>query len=321
MNEVLKKIEAIGIVPVVKIDRAEDAVPLARALVNGGLPCAEVTFRTDAAQAAIAAMAKAFPDMLLGAGTVLTPEQADAAVAAGAKFIVSPGLNPVVVKHCVEKGYPITPGVCTPGEVETALSFGLDVVKFFPAEAAGGLPMINAMSAPYGKLKFMPTGGINAKNLNTYLANPKILACGGSWMVSSDLINAGKFDEIERLTREAVSEMLGFSLAHVGINAKDVPEAMDNTDALAALLGLGTKKGETGAFVGSIIEIMGKPKYGTHGHIAIRTNSVLRAVRYLESQGYSFIQESIGYNDKGVMNVAYMQGEYCGFAVHLVQAK
>ena len=142
MHEVLKKIEAIGIVPVVKIDRAEDAVPLARALINGGLPCAEVTFRTDAAAAAIKAMTEAFPDMLVGAGTVLTPAQADEAVAAGAKFIVSPGLNPEVVRHCVEKGYPITPGVCTPGEVEVALSFGLEVVKFFSAEAAGGLPML-----------------------------------------------------------------------------------------------------------------------------------------------------------------------------------
>lgn len=320
MHEVLQKIEAIGIVPVVKIDRAEDAVPLARALVNGGLPCAEVTFRTDAAAEAIAAMVKAFPDMLVGAGTVLTPEQADAAVEAGAKFIVSPGLNPVVVKHCIDHGYPITPGVCTPGEVETALSFGLEVVKFFPAEAAGGLAMIKAMSAPYGKLKFMPTGGINAKNLNTYLAFPKILACGGSWMVASDLINDGKFDEIERLTREAVNEMLGFSLAHVGINAADAEKAGGIADALSALLGFAKKDGNSSAFVGTAVEVMKGPNYGTNGHIAIRTNSVLRAVRYLESKGYATIPDSVKTDAKGNVKAVYLQGEFGGFAVHLVQA-
>ncbi len=320
MHEVLKKIEAIGIVPVVKIDRAEDAVPLARALVNGGLPCAEVTFRTDAAADAIAAMTKAFPDMLVGAGTVLTPEQADAAVQAGAKFIVSPGLNPVVVKHCIDHGYPITPGVCTPGEVETALSFGLEVVKFFPAEAAGGLAMIKAMAAPYGKLKFMPTGGVNAKNLNTYLAFNKILACGGSWMVASDLINDGKFDEIERLTREAVNEMLGFSLAHVGINAGGAEEAGGIADALSALLGFAKKDGNSSAFVGTAVEVMKGPNYGTNGHIAIRTNSVLRAVRYLESKGYATIPDSVKADAKGNVKAVYLQGEFGGFAVHLVQA-
>ena len=320
MHEVLKKIEAIGIVPVVKIDRAEDAVPLAQALINGGLPCAEVTFRTDAAADAIAAMSKAFPEMLVGAGTVLTPEQADEAVAAGAKFIVSPGLNPAVVKHCVEKGYPITPGVATPGEVEIALSFGLEVVKFFPAEAAGGLAMIKAMSAPYGKLKFMPTGGISAKNLNEYLAFPKILACGGSWMVTADLINDGKFDEIERLTREAVNTMLGFNLAHVGINAADGGEAACIANAFASLFDMKAKEGNSSIFVNSIIEVMKTPNYGEKGHIAISTKCINRAVRYLESQGVKMNPESAKTDAKGNLKAIYLQDEIGGFAVHLVQA-
>ena len=320
MHEVLKKIEAIGIVPVVKIDRAEDAVPLARALINGGLPCAEVTFRTDAAADAIAAMSKAFPDMLVGAGTVLTPEQADAAWEAGAKFIVSPGLNPAVVKHCVEKGYPITPGVATPGEVEIALSFGLEVVKFFPAEAAGGLAMIKAMSAPYGKLKFMPTGGISAKNLNEYLAFPKILACGGSWMVTADLINDGKFDEIERLTREAVATMLGFELAHVGINAADADEANGVANTFASLFDMTAKEGNSSTFVNSIIEVMKTPGYGAKGHIAIRTKCIDRAVRYLESKGIKMNPESAKTDAKGTLKAIYLQDEIGGFAVHLVQA-
>ena len=203
MNDTLKKIGQTGIVPVVVLNRVEDAQPLAQSLINGGLPCAEVTFRTAAAEESIRSIAKKFPDMFVGAGTVLTTEQVDRAIGAGAKFIVSPGLNPKVVEYCLKNNYPIAPGIMTPTELEVALGFGLDVVKFFPAENAGGLKMIKAMSAPYTMMKFMPTGGINATNVRDYLACDKILACGGSWMVKGDLINAGRFDEIERLTREA----------------------------------------------------------------------------------------------------------------------
>lgn len=320
MHEVLQKIEAIGIVPVVKLDRAEDAVPLAEALIRGGLPCAEVTFRTDAAAEAIAAMSNAFPEMLVGAGTVLTPAQADAAVAAGAKFIVSPGLNPEVVRHCVEHGYPITPGVCTPGEVETALSFGLDVVKFFPAEAAGGLAMIKAMAAPYGKLKFMPTGGINAKNLNEYLAFSKILACGGSWMVAPALIDAGRFDEIERLTREAVTTMLGFELAHVGVNAENAEEAEKAANRFAFIFGMPAKVGNSSVFAGKAFEVMKQPYLGKNGHIAISTNYILRAVNYLENVlGVEFDESTAKKDDKGNLKAIYLKEEIGGFAVHLVQ--
>lgn len=203
MNDILRQIGSIGIVPVVVLNNAADAVPLAESLVSGGLPCAEVTFRTDAAEESIRAIAKNFPQMLVGAGTVLTTEQVDRALDAGAKFIVSPGLNPKVVEHCMKKGVPITPGIMTPTELEVALGFGLDVVKFFPAENAGGLKMIKAMSAPYTMMRFMPTGGITAANVREYLACDKILACGGSWMVKSDLVSAGNFAEIERLSREA----------------------------------------------------------------------------------------------------------------------
>ena len=203
MNQVLEKIGKIGIVPVVVIEDAKDAEALGRALMEGGLPCAEVTFRTAAAEESIKIMAEKFPDMLVGAGTILTTEQADRAIAAGARFIVSPGTNPAVVQHCMEKGIPVTPGTCTPSEVETALSLGLQVVKFFPAESAGGLGFIKAIAAPYSGVKFMPTGGINAENVKDYLAYDKILACGGSWMVKGDLIKAGKFDEIKKLTKEA----------------------------------------------------------------------------------------------------------------------
>ena len=204
MNEVLEKIQKIGIVPVVVLNDAKDAEPLAKALCNGGLPCAEVTFRTDAAEESIRIMSEKYPEMLVGAGTVLTTEQVDRAVAAGAKFIVSPGLNPKIVKYCVEKNIPITPGIRNPSEAEQAIENGLEVVKFFPAEPAGGLKMIKAMAAPYAGLKFMPTGGINATNVREYLAYDKILACGGSWMVKGSLVEAGEFDKIEAMTKEAV---------------------------------------------------------------------------------------------------------------------
>ena len=203
MNEVLMKIGQMGIIPVVVLNDVKNAVPLAQSLINGGLPCAEVTFRTEAAQQSIAEISKNFPQMFVGAGTVLTTEQVDRAVDAGAKFIVSPGFNPKVVEYCIKKGYPVTPGIMTPTELEMALEFGLDVVKFFPAENAGGLKMIKAMAAPYTKMKFMPTGGINPQNVREYLQCDKILACGGSWMVKGDLINSGNFAEIEKLTKEA----------------------------------------------------------------------------------------------------------------------
>ena len=203
MNKVVEELSKIGIVPVIALDDAKDAEPLAKALIEGGLPCAEVTFRTAAAEESIRIMAEKFPELVVGAGTVLTPEQADRAMNAGAKFIVSPGLNPKVVKHCLDKGYPIVPGTSNPSDVETAIELGLDVVKFFPAEPAGGLKMIKAVAAPYTTLKFMPTGGINLGNVEEYLKYDRILACGGSWMVKGDLVSAGKFDEIEKMTKDA----------------------------------------------------------------------------------------------------------------------
>ncbi len=205
MEKLIKEISSAGVVPVVKIDNAGDAVNLAAALRNGGMNCAEITFRTDAAEEAIRLIAGKYPDMLIAAGTVLTPKQADKAMAAGAKFIVSPGLNPTVVKHCIDKGYPVIPGICTPSEIEQAMSLGLSYLKFFPAEAAGGVKMIKALAAPYTGIRFMPTGGINVSNLADYLSCKAVFACGGSWMVPSDKIAEGKFDEIEKLTAEAAA--------------------------------------------------------------------------------------------------------------------
>ena len=200
-----EKIAELKVVPVVVLEDAKDAAPLAKALCEGGLPCAEVTFRTAAAKDSIKAMSEAYPEMLVGAGTVLTKEQVDSAVEAGAKFIVSPGFDPEIVDYCLEKEIPVFPGCITPSEVAQAVRRGLRVVKFFPAEQFGGVATIKALSAPYVGLKFMPTGGVSAKNLKEYLACKPIVACGGSWMVKKDLIEAGEFDKIRELTKEAVS--------------------------------------------------------------------------------------------------------------------
>jgi len=318
MNPILEQFQKLGIIPVVVIDDAKDAVPLAKALCEGGLPVAEVTFRTDAAEEAIRQMSQACPEMLVGAGTVLTTEQVDRAVAAGAKFIVSPGLNPKVVKYCQEKNVPITPGTARPTDIEMALELGLEVVKFFPAEQNGGLPMIKAMAAPYTKVKFMPTGGINAKNLKSYLDFDKIIACGGSWMVPKDLVAAGDFEAIKNLTREAVNTMLGFELRHVGINANSDDEADGVAGSFEKLFGFTKKAGNSSVFAGTAIEVMKQPYLGAHGHIAIGTNYIDRAVYHMELQGFEFDMSTAKYkNDKLI--AVYLKGEFGGFAVHLVQ--
>ena len=205
MTDILDTLGRMGVVPVVKIDRAGDAVDLGKALAAGGLPCAEITFRTEAAEEAIRRIASNLPEVILGAGTVRSVDQADRAVSAGAKFIVSPGFNEKVVDWCLDNGVAVTPGVATPTEIEMATDKGLTILKFFPAEAFGGIKTLKAISAPYVGIKFIPTGGISRNNLADYLALPSVHCCGGSWLVKADLIAAGNFDEVTRLAQDAVS--------------------------------------------------------------------------------------------------------------------
>ncbi len=203
--EAAKRLAEFGVVPVVVLNDVKDAAPLAEALIEAGLPCAEVTFRTDAAEESIRIMATKFPEMYVGAGTVLTTSQVDRAVAAGAKFIVSPGFDAEVVDYCLEKGIPVFPGIITPSEAAQAYKRGLRVLKFFPAAQFGGVATIKALASVFTGVKFMPTGGISASNLKDYLSCDKIIACGGSWMVKGDLIKAGEFDKIKKLAAEAVA--------------------------------------------------------------------------------------------------------------------
>lgn len=203
MKQMEEQLKELGVIPVVVLQDAKDALALADALTEGGLPCAEVTFRTPAAEESIRSIVKHNPDMLVGAGTILTKEQAKRAVAAGAKFIVSPGFDPEIVEDCLKKKIPVFPGCVTPSEVALAVKMGLRILKFFPSESFGGVSTIRALAAPYTMVKFMPTGGINAKNLRDYLSCDKIICCGGSWMVKEALIQNGEFQKIRKLTREA----------------------------------------------------------------------------------------------------------------------
>lgn len=312
MNESARKIFETGIIPVIVIDDAKDAVPLAKALCEGGLPAAEITFRTSAAAEAIRRIKAELPDMLLGAGTVLTKEQADTAKECGASFIVSPGLNPNIVKHCQDIGIDMIPGCATPSNIETALELGLTTVKFFPAEANGGVATLKAISAPYKQVKFMPTGGIGTNNLLDYLALDCVLGCGGSFMASGKDVKEGKFDAIKKATEEAVKLMHGFKVVHVGINAETEDNAQSVANTFSAF-GFEEKNGGS-IFLDKGIEIMKTPWHGKNGHIAIQTNNIKRAVSYLSSKGIKFIAP-----EKENYKAIYIDGDFGGFAVHLLQ--
>ncbi len=315
----LDKLSLAGLVPVIAINDAEDAVPLCRALSDGGLPVAEITFRTAAAEESIRRVHEELPNVLLCAGTVLTTEQVDRAVNAGAAAIVSPGLNPTVVKYCLDKGIPVCPGTSNPSDIEVALSFGLKAVKVFPAEAIGGIKLIKSMAAPYVDMKFMPTGGVNENNMLDYLSFPKILCCGGSWMVPKDAVENKDWAKITELTRSAVNKMLGLELRHVGVNSGSPEKAMEDAKKFAKLLGWEIKDGNSSTFVGTGFEMMKKPFKGTHGHIAIGCNSVVRAKWHLEQRGFEFVDESEATIKNGKMTAIYLKDEIAGYAVHLVQ--
>ena len=319
MNDVLQQISNIGIIPVIAIEDAEQAVPLARALVAGGLPAAEVTFRTAAGEEAIRRIAKEVPEMLVGAGTVLTKEQADRALAAGAQFISSPGLYPGVSPYVIEKGALMMPGTATPGEMEQAMSMGLDVVKFFPAEQNGGVAKLKALAGPYTNLRWMPTGGVNTKNMMDYLGFDKIVACGGTWMVKKDLINGQKWDEITAICKDAVKTMLGFELRHVGINCADEAEAERTAQMFSTVFGWEYKPGNSSVFSGTAVECMKTPYLGERGHIAVGTNNVDRAMYHLGLHGITFDESTRKTDAKGKTKAIYLKDSFCGFAVHLVQ--
>ena len=316
MNAVIQTLSRIGIVPVIAIDDASKAVPLAKALAAGGLNAAEITFRTPAGEEALRQIAREMPEMLVGAGTVLTREQVDRAADAGARFLVSPGFHSEVTEYALSKSLLMLPGTATPGEMEQAMALGLDIVKFFPAEQNGGVAKLKALAGPYPNLRWMPTGGINVKNMMDYLSFDRVPFCGGTWMVKKELIQQERWEEITAICREAVKTMLGLELGHIGINDTSPESAERTAEAFAALLGLEHKPGANSDFAGKCVEVLKKPGRGKNGHIAIACSNVDRAEYHLARRGYRFLEETRITDALGT-RVIYLDLELGGFAIHL----
>ncbi len=314
----LKRLANACIVPVVVLDDAKDAVPTAKVMLASGIDVMEITFRTAAAEDSIRAVAQNCPDMLVGAGTVITLEQCKRAVDAGAKFIVSPGFDREVVQWCVENGIAVTPGCVTPSEIMAAMKLGLQVVKFFPANVYGGLSAMKSLAAPFGKIKFIPTGGVNPQNLSEYFAAPYVHAVGGSWICPKAEINAGNFETIGRLCAEARRIALGYEVAHVGINCADAEASNEACVQLGRAFGFAMKAGSSSNFSGSQIEVMKSPYLGANGHIAVRTNKIGCAIADLEKRGFTVDMETAKYKGDQMIAV-YLKQEFGGFAVHLLQ--
>ena len=316
--DILKRLADSIVVPVVVLDKVEDAIPTAKAMAAGGIDTMQITFRTACAPDAIKAVADNVPEVLVGAGTIVNVEQAKLAVEMGAKFIVSPGFSDEVVGWCVENGIPVAPGCVTPTEIMAALKHGLTMVKFFPANVYGGLNAMKNLSAPFVGLKFLPTGGVNADNVGEFIAAPFIHAVGGSWVCPKADIAAGNWDKITQLCAAARRTALGFEVAHVGINMPDAEAALGLGKELGNAFGFNVKDGNSSVFASTGIEIMKSMYLGTNGHIAVRTNSIPLAIAALEKKGYAILPETAKFKN-GRMIAVYLAGEFGGFAIHLLQ--
>lgn len=315
--DVTTRLARAGVVPVVVLEHAKDAVPTAKAMAAGGIDVMEITFRTAAAADSIKAVAQECPDMVVGAGTVINLEQCKLAVECGAKFIVSPGYDEETVAWCCDNGIPVTPGCVTPTEIMMALKHGLKVLKFFPANVYGGLSAIKSLAGPFGGVKFIPTGGVNAQNLAEFISSPYIHAVGGSWICPKADIAAGNFDKITALCKEARKTLLGFEVAHIGINTPDADAAMDVCKAFNDAFDFNVKQGNSSNFASTGVEVMKTMFKGANGHIAIRTNKMIPAIAEMERRGYELDMDSV--KDKNNIKAVYFKNEIGGFAVHLLQ--
>lgn len=316
-NEQIRKITGYSILPVVVIRDAEKAEGLARALCAGGLPVAEVTFRTECAAEAIRRITRNVPEICVGAGTVHSPEQAEAAVAAGAAFIVTPGLSRPTVRWCLDHGVPVFPGCASPTDIEAAMDLGLDTLKFFPAEPYGGVKTLKALAGPYAGIRFIPTGGVSEKNVADYLALKNVAACGGSWIVPSSLVDEGNFGAVADLCRKGLRSAFGFGLLHVGINSKDAEEAGKTAARFAGLFGLPVSEYPGSFFAGGMVEVVKGPFLGKHGHIAVQTSCIERAAEYFTLRGIALNPATASRDESGRLVSIYFRDSVGGFAVHL----
>ncbi len=318
MIAVKERIYKCGIVPVVVLNNAEDAVPTAQALLAGGIDVIEITLRTSAGLESIHQVSMNCPEMLVGAGTVLTLDDCKACIEAGAKFIVSPGLNEEIVRYCLDHNILVMPGCVTPTEITKAMGYGLDLLKFFPANIYGGIAALKALSGPFPYLKFIPTGGVDQTNLAEFITTSNVLAVGGSWVCAKADIANHEFAKISRLAAEARSGVLGFELAHVGINCEDEALALEAAGEMASIFNLPVKNGNSSVYAGSGFEFIKSQYLGEHGHLAILTNDIKRAMAYLEARGYAMNPDAIK-SQNGKVFAAYLLKEVGGFAIHLQQ--
>lgn len=311
----LEQIYLTGMVPAVALEDSSKAKGLGEALVRGDIPIIEVTLRTDAAIDSIAAM-RDIQGLTVGAGTVLHVDQAKRAMDAGATFVVAPGLNPKVVAWCIDNKIPVIPGTATPSEIEQALDFGLDVVKFFPAEAEGGVKTLKALGGPYKNVKFLPTGGINLSNIGEYARTPNVIAVGGTWITPADAIEQGNFSRIEGICKQSNLALHGFELAHVGINCTNTAEAKNVCTQFCNMFGLECADKGGGYFAGSLVDVVKSPLLGANGHIGVNCNNVDRAKVWFERRGYRFVERGSNRDGCGWTSV-FFDGEVGGFAIHL----
>lgn len=318
--DVLERIGLAGLVPVVVVDNAEDAVPAAHALLKAGLDVMEITMRTPAGIQAIKNVRSAVPEMLVGAGTVLTLDKCKESAAAGAQFIVSPGFDADIVRWCVGNKVPVTPGCVTPTEIQQALAEGLTTVKFFPADVYGGVSAMSALSGPFKSagVRFIPTGGVNNDNLAEYADKPFIHAVGGGWLCKTADIANHNFDAITEAVRKAIDVLLGFEVVHIGINLESPEESLRVCHQFSQAFNFPLKEGNSSNFAGPAIEVLKSKYLGSMGHIAIKTNKISRAVHYLAKRGFEMDMDTAKFKGSDMIAV-YLKDEFGGFAVHLLQ--
>jgi len=318
--DILERIGLAGLVPVVVIENAEDAVPAAHALLEAGLDVMEITMRTAAGIQAINNVRKAVPEMLVGAGTVLTLDKCKEAVKAGAQFIVSPGFDMEVVRWCVDNDVAVTPGCVTPTEIQQGLAMGLTTLKFFPSDVYGG---VSAMRALYGPFKsagvtFIPTGGVNNDNLAEYADKPYVHAIGGGWLCKTADITAHNFAAITEAVRKAIDILLGFEVVHTGFNLESAEDSLSVCQQFSKAFNFPIKEGNSSNFAGPAIEVLKSKYLGTMGHLAIKTNNIKRGIHYLAQRGFEVDMETAKYKGSQMIAV-YLKDEFGGFAVHLLQ--
>lgn len=316
---IIEKISQIGFIPAFALKDTSKAIGLARALENGGIPIIEIACHTAQDTDCIREIRRNYPDFIVGAGSILSIEQAKNAIDCGALYITSPGYDEIVVKHCLNKDIPIFPGVSNPSDIQLAVNVGLKVLRLFPVETIGGISTINLLAEAFPEVLFIPAGGVQMSNLSDYSANMHVIACAGSFVACQDMIGSENWEGITQLCQQVIRTILGFEFAHLGVNCNTAERALASASFFNKAFDQPSKEGANSIFVKGRIELMKKPFYGTYGHIGYFTNSIECAIYHLKQRGFDMQEDTIRVNNQGRMLSAYLDGETAGFAVHIVR--